>query len=62
MRASIMILGFLATLTVALPNAFPEAAMACGSTTMACIAANCGHEGCCCQGLTCSSNGTCTTL
>ncbi|OQE06991.1 hypothetical protein PENVUL_c015G00696 [Penicillium vulpinum] len=62
MRASVIILGFLATLTVALPEAYPKAAISCQSNTMACIAANCAAEGCCCEGLTCGSNGTCRPL
>ncbi|KAJ5210013.1 hypothetical protein N7491_009826 [Penicillium cf. griseofulvum] len=62
MRASVIILGFLATLTVALPEPFPKAAMACQSNTMACTAANCAAPGCCCEGLTCGSNGTCSPL
>ncbi|KAF3019954.1 hypothetical protein E8E15_005461 [Penicillium rubens] len=62
MRASVIILGFLATLTVALPEAYPEAAIACQSDTMVCTAANCAGEGCCCEGLTCGSNGTCMPL
>ena len=33
MRASVIILGFLATLTVALPEAYPEAATACQSVS-----------------------------
>ncbi|KAJ5371800.1 hypothetical protein N7517_003806, partial [Penicillium concentricum] len=57
MRASVIILGFLATLTVALPEAYPKAAISCQSDTMACTAANCAVEGCCCEGLTCGSNG-----
>ncbi|OQE13306.1 hypothetical protein PENFLA_c050G06058 [Penicillium flavigenum] len=62
MRASVIILGFLATLTVALPEAYPEAQIACQSDTMVCTAANCAGEGCCCEGLTCGSNGTCMPL
>ncbi|KAJ6010000.1 hypothetical protein N7522_005016 [Penicillium canescens] len=62
MRASVIILGFLATLTVALPEALPKVQTACQSETMACTADNCGTEGCCCEGLTCASNGTCTQL
>jgi hypothetical protein len=34
MRASVIILGFLATLTVALPEAYPEAAIACQSVRL----------------------------
>lgn len=33
MRASVIILGFLATLTVALPEAYPKAALACQSVS-----------------------------
>lgn len=33
MRASVIILGFLATLTVALPEARPEAAISCQSVS-----------------------------
>ncbi|KAJ5425218.1 hypothetical protein N7465_000288, partial [Penicillium sp. CMV-2018d] len=57
MRASVILLGFLATLTVALPEAYPKAEIVCQSDTMACIAANCAAEGCCCEGLTCGPNG-----
>ncbi|KAJ5555695.1 hypothetical protein N7535_008129 [Penicillium sp. DV-2018c] len=59
MRASLLILGFLATLSIALPEARPEVAISCQSDTMACTASNCAGEGCCCEGLTCGSNGTC---
>lgn len=34
MRASIIILGFLATLTVALPEAYPKAEIACQSVSL----------------------------
>lgn len=34
MRASVIILGFLATLTVALPEAYPKAAIACQSVSL----------------------------
>ena len=33
MRASVIILGFLATLTVALPEAYPKVALACQSVS-----------------------------
>ncbi|KAG0154549.1 hypothetical protein PDIDSM_117 [Penicillium digitatum] len=62
MRASVIILGFLATLAVALPGAYPKVALVCQSNTMACTAANCAAVGCCCEGLTCGSSGTCTPL
>lgn len=35
MRASVILLGFLATLTVALPEAYPKAAIACQSVSLA---------------------------
>lgn len=34
MRASVIILGFLATLTVALPEAYPKAEIACQSVSL----------------------------
>ncbi|KAJ5463357.1 hypothetical protein N7475_008301 [Penicillium sp. IBT 31633x] len=61
MRASVMILGFLASLTLALPEALPEVAITCQSDTMSCTAYNCAGEGCCCEGLICAPNGTCTS-
>ncbi|KAJ5337990.1 hypothetical protein N7452_004718, partial [Penicillium brevicompactum] len=57
MRASVVILGFLATLTFALPEARPDAAISCQSETMTCTSDSCAGAGCCCEGLTCASNG-----